>query len=81
MKSNTKVVTKRSSPKEEKKFYYDLSLKSGDIIPFGQFKGKTFDHVCQFEGSYVEWMHTNKIIDTDTLTRMHRAEFIYKNIN
>lgn len=56
------------------------SYKSGDRITFGKHKGQTFDHVCQFDPSYVEWMRDNQICDTDSLTRMHRGEYKHKKL-
>lgn len=63
-----------------KTYFYDLHLKSGDKIPFGKYKGSTFDFVCQFDMSYIEWMHASKICDDKTLQRAHEGKFKRKKL-
>ena len=50
-------------------------FKSGDVISFGKHKGRTFDEVCQFDMSYIEWMHASQICDDTTLKRAHEGKW------
>lgn len=54
------------------------SIKSGDKIDFGKYTGKTFDHVCQFDPEYLQWMWESRICDDATYNRYGRGEFIRK---
>lgn len=52
-----------------------MITKSGEIVTFGKYKGKTIDHVCQFDHSYLEFMFNNGMISKEVIDMRDRSEY------